>query len=512
MSTPKLARLEIFELANPAAAAIIAGAEFERIANRPPNDVLDLLKPYSNCIKIVLDGGAKVVVAQRYVLDSDFLAEFTAYYSRQFADIGRHCTRLHFFSAPKDGRDVLAFLDAKEARDSYLGFVTLRPVSRTPIGATILSQKLAGDFVKSSDTFPVHIGGVELELTGTPFMQQDNAVGACAQASIWMALRTMRKREGDRAHDPAQITDAATRFMIGGRKLPNREGLHQFQMTEAIRAAGYSPHVMTFSDPPQIEERISKIHPYIESEIPVITILDLGNDLAHAVVVVGHGWNAAPSGHITALIDIGGSTIALPLACSWSENFIIHNDNTGPYRRLSRTAVDGYSLKQIVTAIPLLPSDVFMTAEEAREVCLGEVKSVLEGLGSTDAAQKASAKIVLRLLLVEKWRLRKWAAANNLPQLLAATLRNMLLPRRVWIMEVHDRDTYGLHAQQKQNSVMGLIVLDPTSDFTPNAALLQYWNISALEGSNTPSVLLQYGAKATATKVEDKNLLPAFRE
>jgi hypothetical protein len=142
---------------------------------------------------------------------------------------------------------VLQYLDGHDTAASYLGFVTLRPVAATPVGASILRIPADVGFIRCADEFPVNLAGHKLELTGVPFMQQDNAVGTCAQASIWMALRTMRKREGDRAHDPAQITGAATRYSISGRILPNRKGLTQPQVVEAIRAAGYSPHPIHFA-------------------------------------------------------------------------------------------------------------------------------------------------------------------------------------------------------------------------------------------------------------------------
>lgn len=507
-------RLELFEIADPKALALIASEEFQKLAGRSPNLEFDLLAPFSNCLQLALDGKAKAVVVQREVIDPDFMAEFTAYYSRQFAQVRRHCSRLHFFTEAAKGREALDFLDDGSAQKSYLGFVTLRPVSRTPIGATIFNQVLAGDFVKSLDSFPVHIGGVEFTVRGTPFMQQDNAVGACAQASIWMALRTMRKREGDRAHDPAQITDAATKYVIGGRKLPNREGLHQFQMTEAIRAAGYSPHVLAFSgtDDADDDHRIEKIHPYVESEIPVIAILDTGNQIAHAVVIVGHGWESAPARIVKRQLSDGANPITAALGCSWAHDLIINNDNTGPYRRLGRALKDGYSLKNLVTAIPLLPSDVFMTGEEASAVTGGIVGDVLKSLGSADV-QNIADQLTLRLLLIEKWRLRAWAAKNKLPAALSKEVRSMVLPRRVWLLEVHDKTTYGDHQKNRHDSVIGIILLDSTSDSNLNAVLLQYWNYSVLRKAKTPSVLMTRDANGSkATKVDSDALLPAFRE
>src|SRR5580704_16361853 len=49
------------------------------------------------------------------------VAEFNAYYSRQFAHVGRHCVRFHFFSEPAPKRrGVLDYLDRRKVPASYL--------------------------------------------------------------------------------------------------------------------------------------------------------------------------------------------------------------------------------------------------------------------------------------------------------------------------------------------------------------------------------------------------------
>lgn len=63
------------------------------------------------------------------------------------------------------------------------------------IGASILLPSHDDD-VTCHEQFPVHIAGRAFWVSGTPYLQQDNAVGACAQASIWIALRTQMKRVG----------------------------------------------------------------------------------------------------------------------------------------------------------------------------------------------------------------------------------------------------------------------------------------------------------------------------
>jgi len=206
------------------------------------------MEPLKQSLAHVANLGCKTIVKQHTVQDPDFFAEYFAYYSRMFGDIDKYCHRFHFFSLPKNPKEeVLDYIDRASEDDShYLGFITIRPVRSSPVAATILRALPNQHFLLSTDQFDVHLAGRKFSVCGTPFMQQDNAVGACAQASIWMALRTLRKKEGNSAFDPAQITSAATRFLVRGRTLPNREGLGVDQMIEAIRFAGYSPHIMQF--------------------------------------------------------------------------------------------------------------------------------------------------------------------------------------------------------------------------------------------------------------------------
>jgi hypothetical protein len=207
-------RLKLSEIQDGADLARQVYEALKELAKREPPNPLGTGSPLDNCCKILLGGGAVAMIIQTRVHDPDFLAEFGAYYSRQFNDVPRFCTRLHFFSQPVSaGHDIFDYLDHVSG-EKYLGFITLRPIIKSPVGASIIAAHLADGTVRSSDKFPVHLGGVEFCVEGTPFMQQDNAVGACAQASIWMSLRTLRKREGDRAHDPAQITDAATKYFV----------------------------------------------------------------------------------------------------------------------------------------------------------------------------------------------------------------------------------------------------------------------------------------------------------
>lgn len=502
--------------------------ELESISRRKPQHSVDTQNPLLNCCQALFHAGAVTILAQHRVHDPDFLAEYSSYYSKQFTEVTRLCTRLHFFKETKAGTlEPIEYIDSTPP-ENYLGFITLRPVIMSPVGASILSSEVATGFIRSADVFPVHIMGKLLSVCGTPFMQQDNAVGACAQASIWMALRTLRKREGDRAHDPAQITDAATRYNANGRIKPNRQGLTQIQMMEAIRSAGYSPHsiwlgqwhnqnlaVMNAAD---VEIAKQNIHPYIESEIPVVLLLIHKNG-GHAVVAVGHTWDANIKEFKTIEVSNSASLdLKFVHAISWIPEFIINNDNSGPYMKFPPSAGGGtgYSMEQMVYAMPLLPSDVFMSGEEALSIGLTVISDLYQGFATAadkKELEQSALEVAIRILLVEKRKLRKWAAKTTMPKELQDELRMMDLPKRVWVLELHLKAIYGDHGKSNIPSLVGFVLIDPTGDTATNSILMFYLNKNyPLDIIDTGS-FIQFidGLPKTGTQTTDTTPLEPIR-
>ena len=480
-------------------------------------------KTLYECCEHAFRLGARSVVIQRRILDPDFTAEFNAYYSRLFVNCSRYCTRLHFFKQrPSQTDDPLRFLDQEGLNDGYLGFVTLRPVGRTPVAATMLVP--GGDVgdIRCLDDFPVHLGGVKLSVKATPFMQQDNAVGACAQASIWMALRTMRKREGDRAFDPAQISGEATRYSTLTRILPNREGLTDGQMLDAVRGTGYSPHLMWLSsatsDEGKKKEELrlakQKVAVYLDSEIPVI--LALYSTAGHAVVAIGYTFcgNCATTTEDTRSID----GLALPVAytTNWIGQIVIHNDNSGPYLRLgdhTDPEKPGYAFDQADIAIPLLPVDVFLTGEEAMQVGLATWDQILTALtaATLDEGEKAAVagRFALRLLLLNRRSVRSWGRINATASDLGTQMRSADLPRRIWALEIHLKDEVGKHASSAAHSMVGFVLIDPTGDMHPNSVLMTYLNLPKMIGEQHGALFVVHPAKTF--KIAAYDLLPPFR-
>lgn len=502
-------------------------AELETLSGRGAEFWSRKHAPLRSCCALAIRLGAVAAVVQRRVQDPDFLAEYNAYYSRQFSDVTRHCARVHLFAAaPKDGQSVLQYLDGHDTAASYLGFVTLRPVAATPVGASILRIPADVGFIRCADEFPVNLAGHKLELTGVPFMQQDNAVGTCAQASIWMALRTMRKREGDRAHDPAQITGAATRYSISGRILPNRKGLTQPQVVEAIRAAGYSPHPIHFAlggdftlgsrlDANQLSNARRVLHAYVESGIPVLLILYPGSG-GHAVVIIGHTFSPKPAHKDELAFSLQAGAVQITHTVSWVPEFVIHNDNSGPYLPLPQeTNGSGYALDQTYAAVPLLPADVFVSGEEALQFATTLWQDILEELTASMNYQQAvdlCNQFAVRLLLLEKRKIRAWAANSAVAPEVREHLRLADLPRRVWVLELHLKDCYGAHANEKASSLVGFILLDSTGDAASTAMLFIYLNFPAFSDTENGSLIIATADEWKAVQIEATPPVVPFRD
>lgn len=478
-------RLEIFQFSNLHNA--LSGLAFN-IQNQH-HGALPRLAPLTNSLNHIANLNCKTIIKQHDVQDPDFLAEYYAYYSRVFGKTNKYCHRLHFFSKEMDGNEgVLEFIDRASAdANSYLGFITVRPVRSSPVAATILRPLPSQRFLLSADSFDVHLAGRKFEVTGTPYIQQDNAVGACAQASIWMALRTLRKKEGNSAFDPAQITSAATRFLVRGRTLPNREGLVIEQIIEAIRSAGYSPQIMQFSTVGHLAGNAllnakRKIYTYVESGIPVVLGVFPNPNAGHAIVSIGHTWEERTN--VTPYVS--SNELRLYNAADWVQCFIAHNDNTAPYMELPETSTNGYSFEQVRNAIPLLPSDVFMTGEEAEQVAVTILTNILQSGAGANTASASQTQIlnqidlVTRTYLLERYKFRDWVANNSdMHQEVQKYYRLKSLPKRIWVTEISLLDRYN-GVNRGSLARVGEVLIDPTGEPNDGPFLSIHLNISAI--------------------------------
>lgn len=439
--------------------------------------------------------GVGSLLVQTGVRDPDFLQEYEAFYSKQHRPLTRYCVRVHAFrcappadSPANEAESVLAFIDAAAANeDVYAGFVTLRPLRHAPIGATILAH-IATKPTLCRDKFPVHIAGTTFKVVGTPYLQQDNAVGACAQASIWMALRTIRKRSGNSAYSPADLTLSATRYQSLNRVFPGRNGLTIQQMVAAITDTDHDPLVIHAANPPQKANPASVINdclPYLDSGLPVILALMHPQHGGHAVVAIG--------------VDPASTNLA-------PDSLLIHNDNQGPYRLLPKMVPNGsseYALNQAFALIVPLPEGVLMSAAEAILQGLNHLRFWLNTFLSTPVApngQLPLAAIVPRTYLCSRHHFREWAKnCSALDPAARDIYRTAELPKLLWVIELHDAASF-TPASSTAASRLGEVVLDASADAEHGDGLILLRLASQMVTAPTLSaaMLVVQGAGTTA--------------
>ena len=423
-------------------------------------------------------------------------------------EVPRLCVRLHFFSQEPPSDDPIGVVDAMaDQADSYLGFVTLRPIRVCPIAATILRPlgKDNSHFINSKDSFDVNLAGQKFVVNGTPFMQQDNAVGACAQASIWMALRTLRRKDWQSPYSPAQITSAATRYNVSHRTLPNRRGLNIEQISEALRSSGYAPHVLHIripgvsSTPESTQKAKRDIYPYIESGLPVMLGLFPRGEEGHAVVAIGHGWRKNPSQLLLnrqiAIQGQAATTLDIYDAASWVEPFFIHNDNTGPYVPLPEPRIDkyGYALPDVAFAFPFLQPDVFVDAEEAKYASLNILANLMTNFDYRGGTALRVSCLVTRTYLQSRSEFRAWVTRSTLPDQIKRHYRQKWLPKRIWVTEINEFDNYG-QSPEGGSCRIGEILFDPASDPEDGAFLAVHLGEQLLPSTQSGGVLIDRNA------------------
>jgi hypothetical protein len=286
------------------------------------------------------DLGCKIVVEEPVYFDRDYLAEFSAFYSKSTRGYLNSCRRLHFFSDPRVDRTKLKRAAGGSARvvadlqQSYLGFAVVRPFDPPLLGRTVLcwypdDPSRPGHRVTApSREYAVHISGVRLTVRGLAWQSQDTAVGACATVALWSMLHSSAFDDHHAIPTTAAITmDAHKTASLGSRVFPS-SGLTPYQLCEAIKAQKLSPVVVDGDLQVPLEGRrfsserfLSTCAAFVRSGYPVLMIGKLEGHGIHAVCATGFRDPASP------LVATTGET---RLHDADIEFVYVHDDNLGP--------------------------------------------------------------------------------------------------------------------------------------------------------------------------------------
>ncbi|MCV3734971.1 hypothetical protein OCK02_02050 [Rhizobium sp. TRM96647] len=409
--------------------------------------------------------GAQTFLMEDDYIDRDFTDAFAAYYSRLFKRHSKICTRVHFFSRDLEGpinsptdREMAEAL--QNCEDDYLGFVVLRPVHQAPIAAVVLRTPTAPagheshPLVKAK--YSTHVLGAQFHVDALPMTQQDQRIGACAQAAIWSAARHFHARHSGPWVSMVGITESAMvqeGFTVSS-TLPNgSEFLSMSGIVSALRGSGRKPLFYMADNPAQMlwqgVRPADVINRYVDSGIPVIVGLGTpGENIGHAVIASGQVFSHIP--------PAPQNLPPRPTRAAFCSAFYVNDDQRGPNLRMPRMIGDAigeteYSVEGNVQFLIIpLPDKVFLPAEKAEllawdllekyarswpalraQVPLG----VSEALGDDFTACVENNTAVARTYLTYGWKYKHRMLRNGLADATKGLLNSTELPRYVWVTE-----------------------------------------------------------------------------
>jgi hypothetical protein len=211
-----------------------------------------------NTIEIFRSLGATSALIEDNYLDIDFSSDFSNFYSKIFKIHQKSCKRIHFFSEnicpllkSIDAEVVAEGLQKHSDNGHYLGYIVVRPIMHAPIAKVIISSPKSPHNCKSlvqvKANYEAHVLGAQLRVSGMPVTQQDSRVGACAQASIWIAGRHFHTKHRGPRVSTVDITAAASQpaDVTLAQSLPAGSAfLDPNNMVRALRAMGREPLII----------------------------------------------------------------------------------------------------------------------------------------------------------------------------------------------------------------------------------------------------------------------------
>lgn len=492
-----------------------------------PVDRLDLLErynpqteaPFRQCLNVV-EGAESAVIEHDYV-DVDYWSEHSYLNEREFRGRNRKTDRLHFFSRRLLLADVLRLDDVLpdprstriEDRRAYLGYMVVRPRRTGTVGRTMLRPPASlEDNVRTATTETVSIFGQPRDVKAVPFMEQDALTGACAHTVAWMAHYSAVLRGLTPRRVTVDIHELAKQSFATERSFPT-VGLNPLQLVGLLDRLNLPAVVHTIS-------RLGKtqLDRWGVSRIPWnfdnAFLDELNEDSANA------WFRQAFASEVCRYLN-SGFPVAITegehifLVCGYRRDegpgryvrqIITHDDQKGPYLLLDlprgRPTGKGSGSDRWDDLIVPLPNGIWMTGQGAESWGVDAIEKsarlALESLDEYRTALESTADDVVTAVTAflaqlenREIALRTYAIQSDLFKISFAhhaddraaveTVRQLQLPRYIWIVEMMDREKRD-NPDGGGRSVMGEVILDATAnDLEPNVLFVHVPGVLMVE-------------------------------
>ncbi len=397
---------------------------------------IDKLSDYDQLIKVVDDNlyvtkdlikelklriGLKVksILIESPYRDSDFSSVYSSYYSKKHKPVPKDCFRIHFFE-----NDSLS-------KDSYLGFLVLRPsLIGDPRGRGILDPKIlapSGAHLMLCNDFSAHICGDKYEIRAFPWMAQETDISICAHSAAWSVVRYFSWKYSQHQDQTLnQIVELTPPYI--NRKTPS-EGLNLLQISTILSEVGFHPLFLNVDI--QKNSFLDILFIYIESGIPLIAAIKTevdGRPFNHAVCLVGHG-----AVNYDKKLNFEGKQFCL--SREYVDSVIAVDDNHLPYVEVSDTASQvKYKLEDIKSVVVPLYEKMFLPAD----VVLSRIKILIESKTLVLPSQP-----IVRPYLTSTRSLKNKALNNtSMNESLKEIILQTPMPRFVWCVDISSEEQY----------------------------------------------------------------------
>jgi hypothetical protein len=258
---------------------------------------------------------------------------------------------------------------------------------------------LLNNFVTTSSTFTVTVKDREFQLCGVYYCQQNGSTNVCAHACLRMALNSSGLAGATPITNKAINDELTIVTPANGLTLGQIAG---FLSTRQIETLIVDCTNLSSGD------YAASLAAIVESGHAALLVFTTGNNCEHVVTVFGHTRNS-DEWHPQAIPAYSGprSSQFFPSAL-WSDHFIIHDDNFGPYFALSNHALEiqkDVKPHWIVGLLPLSVNCTPVSAQAIASVILSNSLPQLATLGSGrwfEYITRQQWEYVLRTLLVGK--------------------------------------------------------------------------------------------------------------
>jgi len=276
--------------------------------------------------------GARTIVIEKNYISKAYISDYSNYYSTCFKDYQRFCSRVHFFneSFDKDKFHTEIFeLKSPFLQNCYLGYIVVKPLPESIIGATILKtyghtqdkQRL----YHAIREYEINLFGKDLKIESLAYQEQDTVVSACASMAIWNAFHKTSILFQTALPSPSEITKlAGNLYFNSGRTFPN-SGLDLTQIGKAIESVGLVSELRIANSDIPFAKRF--VYAYSKAGLPVLLFIEIKNQGHHLITVVGYSEKD----------EEPGLKEEISLKADRIERFYAHDDQVGPFARIALT-------------------------------------------------------------------------------------------------------------------------------------------------------------------------------